>query len=52
MDNRHAGKHPQPPSMADASYMDYMTEVRNFAIRSWFPEVAGEIAGVAAAAGR
>ena len=51
MNNRHAGKHPQPPSMADASYMDYMTEVRNFAIRTWFPEVAGEIAGAAAAAG-
>ena len=31
--------------------MEYMTEVRNFAIRSWFPEIAGEVGGIAAQAG-
>ena len=51
MEQRHTGKHPQPPSREDASHMEYMTEVRNFAIGSWFPEVAGEVGGIAAAAG-
>lgn len=51
MDQRHMGKHPQPPRREDASHMEYMTEVRNFAIRSWFPQVAGEVGGIAAAAG-
>ena len=51
MANQNSGKHPRPPRMEDTSYMHYMTEVRNFAIRSWFPKVAGEVAGVASAAG-
>ena len=51
MQQQHSGKHPAPPTREDASHMEYMTEVRNFAIRSWFPEIAGEVAGVADAAG-
>ncbi len=51
MQQRNAGKHPEPPRREDASHMEYMTEVRNFAIRSWFPRIAGEVSSIAAAAG-
>ena len=51
MEQRNPGKHPQPPRREDASHIEYMTEVRNFAIRSWFPEIAGEVGGIAAQAG-
>lgn len=50
MERGFIGKTPRPPQMADDSYLDYMTAVRNFAIRGWFPEVAEEVATTAAAA--
>jgi len=38
------------PQIEDQSYMDYMMAVRNFAIRDWFPGLAGEISAQAEAA--
>lgn len=35
----------------DASFLDYLTTVRNFAIREWFPAVAGEVEAIRVDAG-
>ncbi len=48
MDRNTTGKAPRMPRLQDDSYADYLTAVRNFAIRKWFPEVAEEVMGAAA----
>ncbi|MEM7704423.1 MAG: class I SAM-dependent methyltransferase [Pseudomonadota bacterium] len=51
MERNSVGKAPRQPRLEDDSYADYLTQVRNFAIREWFPEVAGQLVAGAGAAG-
>ncbi len=51
MERGTVGVTPRLPQLADESFLDYMMTVRNFAIRDWFPSVAGEVGAVAAESG-
>lgn len=41
----------QPPRAADDHYLDYLTAIRNLAIKSWFPAIAEDVCNDAVAAG-
>ncbi len=51
MERNSVGKSPRQPRLEDDSYANYLTQVRNFAIRDWFPSVAGQVVAGASAAG-
>lgn len=51
MERNSVGKPPQLPRLEDDSFARYMTQVRNFAIRQWFPSVAEQVVAGAAQAG-
>ncbi len=50
-DRGFVGVTPRPPTLEDESYMDFMTGVRNFAIRDLFPKVGTQVVAGAIAAG-
>lgn len=50
MERGSIGKTPRPPRLADDSFLDYMTSVRNLAIRSWFPAIAEDVVAATVAA--
>ncbi len=50
MERNSVGKSPRQPRLEDDSYADYLTQVRNFAIKEWFPGVAGQVVTGAEAA--
>lgn len=51
MERNVVGKSPRLPRLEDDSYASYMTQVRNFAIRDWFPSVAQQVVAGADRAG-
>ncbi|MEM1261293.1 MAG: class I SAM-dependent methyltransferase [Pseudomonadota bacterium] len=50
MERNSTGKAARLPRLQDDSYADYLTAVRNFAIKEWFPDVAQSVAEAAVGA--
>ena len=51
MDRGMTGVLPRTPTLEDESYLDFMEDVRNFAIREMFPVVGKRITAAARKAG-
>jgi len=50
MERNSVGKSARQPRLEDDSYANYLIHVRNFAIKEWFPSIAGQVVAGATAA--